>query len=336
MNQDIKDRIIELRNQGNGYRQIGSQIGLTREKVRDFLRTKTAQEKLNPNIKLITTQRIKIKLITCKFCGKQYQLKDSEMLSTVYCSIDCKLKQKEKVKSEFIPKVRTSICKNCGKEFENKTSAVYCSDECRHIEKTCVCCGKKFITQMHNQKKYCSKECKKSNIMKSHEDYCREILNIHHGNLLPITLYNGSGNDITMHCLLCGKQTTRIADKFTNRKQGCSHCGRRVSSAEDEIAEYLKDKGIEYISQYRFIGTDIQDYRYDFAIIEEDKVKLLIEYDGIQHTKPVDIFGGQEEYLSRKTRDKAKSRYAKVNRIPLIRINHHQRNIIKEVLSGII
>lgn len=332
MNQETKDKVIELRNQGMGCRSIAKACLVSRDNVRDFLRTKYAQ---NLTKHIIAPKAKILKTTVCKNCGKEYHRSDSEINSMLYCSLNCKREQKNQ-RAQAHRRTKMRVCKSCGQYFYAPNNSVYCSDQCRKKISICECCGKAFETEVYNNKKYCSKECRKSNVMKSHKDYCIEILNIHHGNLLPITLYNGSDNDITMHCLLCGKQTIRPAAKFTERKLGCQNCGRRVSTAEDEISNYLRSNGIDYISQYRFMGTEIQDYRYDFAIMQDDEVKLLIEYDGVQHTKPIDVFGGEDEYKSRRARDEAKTQFAIDHNIHLIRINHNQRNYIENILDNVL
>ena len=48
----------------------------------------------------------------------------------------------------------------------------------------------------------------------------------------------------------------------------------------------------------------------------------LVEYNGIQHYKPVDIFGGNEQFLIQQEQDRRKREYAKENNINLIEISY--------------
>ncbi len=74
--------------------------------------------------------------------------------------------------------------------------------------------------------------------------------------------------------------------------------------------------------------------RFDFYLPEYD---ILIEYDGIQHVKPFDIWGGEEGLKLRQYRDKLKTQYAIQKDIPLIRINHTIRlGKIGEFLNNIL
>lgn len=49
---------------------------------------------------------------------------------------------------------------------------------------------------------------------------------------------------------------------------------------------------------------------------------MCIEYDGIQHIKPVSVFGGEDGFKSIKIRDEIKNLFCCVNKIKLIRIPH--------------
>ena len=48
----------------------------------------------------------------------------------------------------------------------------------------------------------------------------------------------------------------------------------------------------------------------------------LIEFDGEQHYKPVDYFGGQEQFERQKDRDKKKDEYCLNHNIKLQRISY--------------
>ena len=52
------------------------------------------------------------------------------------------------------------------------------------------------------------------------------------------------------------------------------------------------DNNINYIDEYRFI--ELPKSSYDFAIIENNKVIRLIEFDGEQHYKDIPSWGGLE------------------------------------------
>lgn len=87
-------------------------------------------------------------------------------------------------------------------------------------------------------------------------------------------------------------------------RQGCPRCIE--SKGEAMIAFVLDSLGIRYLREFKFLPFQ---YRYDFYIPEKN---ILIEYNGIQHYKPVDVFGGIESFVSTQQRDIAKVNLAKV------------------------
>ena len=72
--------------------------------------------------------------------------------------------------------------------------------------------------------------------------------------------------------------------------------------------------------------------RFDFAIVENGKIKRLIEFDGEQHFKDIPSWGGLE---LQQQRDKVKNEYALSHNIPLVRIPYWERdNITMEMILG--
>ena len=79
---------------------------------------------------------------------------------------------------------------------------------------------------------------------------------------------------------------------------------------------------------------------FDFAIFDaDDRVKLIIEFDGIQHYKPIDIWGGEERFFRQQIIDDYKNRYCDENNIKMVRIkytelNNINHNYIKNIVYG--
>lgn len=67
--------------------------------------------------------------------------------------------------------------------------------------------------------------------------------------------------------------------------------------------------------------------RFDFYLIDYN---VLIEYDGRQHFKSIEHWGGEEEFKKRKINDSIKEEYCKNNRIPLLRISYHD-NVLEKL-----
>lgn len=120
---------------------------------------------------------------------------------------------------------------------------------------------------------------------------------------------------------------------------GISHhktisCGlAKISSGELKIKNILDNNNIVYQQQYRIKDFNISS-AFDFAIFNQQKQLLkLIEYDGQQHFKPVQFWGGQETLKIQQDRDQKKNEYCQAHGIKLLRIPYTQfDNISLEML----
>lgn len=111
---------------------------------------------------------------------------------------------------------------------------------------------------------------------------------------------------------------------------GCSKCVE--SNGERIIRIFLENNDISYISQKKFLNCkNKKELPFNFYLPTKN---LLIEYDGIQHFKPINHFGGINGYKKRKICDEMKNLYAKNNNIQLIRISYMDNidNILTSIL----
>lgn len=99
-----------------------------------------------------------------------------------------------------------------------------------------------------------------------------------------------------------------------------------VSKGQDRIRDILYNNNIPFIQEYG-ITIDNKKYRFDFAVYGENGIKYFIEYDGEQHFKPVEQWGGEQGLKDRQASDAAKNNWAKEKGIPLIRIPYTEKNI---------
>ena len=324
-----KEKIVELRKEGLGYKKISKIIGLKRDQVRDYCR-RINEDYIPPK------KKRKLKEYKCFNCGKEY-VRTLEYFNHKYCSSAC-VKEAQFKRREDNRLRNTATCPTCGKEFHKLGGQLYCSNECKYIVKECEVCGKEFKSLRILDSKTCSRKCSSSERRKSHEEYYKEFSDIHKGWIVPITLYNGALQDLTAHCLRCGEDTTRRASVFINKRRGCSQCSPCISTGEKTVSDWLEDNNIEHIKQYKVDGLkDKALLRYDFAVLDKDnEVSILLEYDGRQHYEPVKRFGGEEEFIRQKKSDRLKEDYAKENNLKLLRISHKQKNNINEILRNVI
>lgn len=130
-------------------------------------------------------------------------------------------------------------------------------------------------------------------------------------------------------CLLCGREYD-AAGQTLDKSPGCG-CLKSVGG--NNIRQILEDNKIPYIKEYSFPNSL---YRFDFAILDNNKIIRLIEFDGEQHF-PENIketgWNTLQHYLQTNKRDKIKNNLALQNNIPLVRIPYWERyNITLDML----
>lgn len=109
----------------------------------------------------------------------------------------------------------------------------------------------------------------------------------------------------------------------------CPKCSPKRSKGEIFISNYLENKGIKFISQFRF--QEGSKLSYDFYLPEHN---LLIEYQGQQHYEPVEHFGGEEKFRIQQERDKKKRKMAQEKNIELLEISYLDYDKIQNILEG--
>ena len=97
--------------------------------------------------------------------------------------------------------------------------------------------------------------------------------------------------------IICPKHGSfwQLPNTHISSKAGCRFC--LESKGERAVESFLKKHGINYIREYRIIP---HAYRYDFYLTD---FNIYIEFNGIQHYKPIDLFGGIKELEKSKKRD---------------------------------
>lgn len=133
----------------------------------------------------------------------------------------------------------------------------------------------------------------------------------------------------------CGKEFYKRPSAFL-RGERCPICNNHPKG-ERKIIDHLELKNISYIPQYSF--ADCKNKRvllFDFAIFMNNILVALIEYDGEQHFRPVDFFGGEKGFNERKFNDQIKNNYCLSSNIPLLRIPYWDFNSIEKILNDFI
>jgi very-short-patch-repair endonuclease len=113
--------------------------------------------------------------------------------------------------------------------------------------------------------------------------------------------------------------------------QGCKLCEYK-SKGEEYIKMWLDNLGILYIRQHSFESCRYKKQLYfDFYLPNNN---MCIEFDGEQHYKPIDRFGGVDTFNLYKIRDSIKNNWCLANNINLLRIKYNDINKIKYILDS--
>lgn len=161
-----------------------------------------------------------------------------------------------------------------------------------------------------------------------------DITNQKFGKLTALYPIKSDSSTLVWHCKCeCGNECD-INGSFL-RCGLTKSCGCISSSiGEINIQTILKENSIKYKKEY--CVKEIGNLRFDFAIIKNDVVVRLIEFDGIQHySDRSGVWNRKDSFKRRQERDNRKNKWAFENNIPLVRIPYWERdNITIEMITG--
>jgi len=164
---------------------------------------------------------------------------------------------------------------------------------------------------------------------KNNEEYIKDCSKIHNNKYIyDKTVYKNNKSKVIITCLKHGDFVQESLSHL--RGHGCPKCNN--SKGEILIDIFLKNKNIKYEVQKTFEDLKrIQNLYFDFYLTEHN---VCIEYDGIQHFKPIKKFGGINRFLIVKEIDKIKNDWCFKNNIQLIRFSYkNNENYIYKILE---
>lgn len=157
------------------------------------------------------------------------------------------------------------------------------------------------------------------NILKTTIHFITDAKKIH-GNIYDYSLIEYK-NAHTKVKIICEKHGIFEQKPYSHLQNiGCPRCNS--SKGEIEIIKRLENLKINFETQKKFNDCKYkQNLSFDFYLPEYN---ICIEYDGEQHYKSVEHWGGDTSFNIRLKRDQIKNDYCLNNNIILYRINHKQ------------
>lgn len=256
------------------------------------------------NIYWDTTPSIVLQGAGCKICKKEKFYKIRSKSHQQYIKEVTKINPNIEVVEKYSG-ARIPIKHYCKKHniFWNTTPG--------NVLKGCGCteCGKEKIGDKNS---------------KNHEQYVEELKRMN-SDIIVIGTYINANTPILHKCLIDGHEWN-VAPYSILHGTGCPRCCE--SSGERKIRQWLEKHNIKYIYQKVFKDCrDIKPLPFDFYLPNNF---ICIEYDGGQHTKPIEHFGGAKVFERTIKHDKMKDEYCKNNGISLLRIPYF-KNVEEEL-----
>ena len=290
------------------------------------LRRKTNEQFLHemsvnhPTLQVLSeykNNRTKVDL-KCNVCGYKFSAKASSLYMKHGCPKCAGMARK--TTEEFIEEMRS---KNDNiivlGEYKNSKTP---------IEVSCRKCGHVWSAIPNSLLK--GNSCPKcaGTMRKTQEQFVLEMKK-KHPTIKVIGTYTNNKTKLLCLCKNCGKYFRNVPHTMLNGGNGCPNCTK--SRGENKIKNWLNEHEFDYQCQKTFDDCkDIHVLPFDFYL---PKYNTIIEYDGIQHFKSKEFFGGERSFRILQKHDKIKNDYCSQNAIRLIRIPYTDYDNIDEILN---
>jgi predicted nucleic acid-binding Zn-ribbon protein len=168
----------------------------------------------------------------------------------------------------------------------------------------------------------------------NHDEFVDRINEIHDGEIEVLDKYINLNTKIKFRHKTCGHVWEATPCSVMSHANGCPRCSS--SRGEKLVRRILQNHNITFQEQYRF--SDCRNKRslpFDFAVFKNGNLLFLIEYQGLQHYKPIPRFGGEAAFRTRQLNDNIKRTYCNVNNIPLLHIPYWltESEVYKSILD---
>jgi len=133
---------------------------------------------------------------------------------------------------------------------------------------------------------------------------------------------------------ICKKDTEHrwiatIRDR-TVKNSSCPFCAIKLNVSETKMFEIIKEIFPKEEVLYRYKPKWLQRMELDVFV---PRLRLAFEYQGVQHFKPIDLFGGEKTYIEQVKRDKIKNKICNSKNIVLIYV-YYDETLSKNLIRG--
>ena len=167
----------------------------------------------------------------------------------------------------------------------------------------------------------------KTNTTKNGGRRPEDLANKTFGNLIALEITDQRKNGSAVWKCQCNCGNIIYVTAASLKNKGTQSCGCIHSFGEQRITALLQAQNINFIKEYN-VKIGEANRRYDFAIIENNNVSRLIEFDGLQHFQNGTGYL-KDSYEEIHIRDMEKNQWAKEHNIPLVRIPYTLRDCVE-------
>ena len=274
--------------------------------------------------------KTKIEVLNKK-CGHKYKISPDNLLRGKGCP-ECRQNKLKEQRTHKSKDIQSKVNKTLGDEYDyiggyknSKGNITIKHKKCGNTYQICYGTLRQGGGYCECEKRAISlKKLDEISLTKTDDriscktDFQRFIDKNCHDEYVVIGEYIKSIEPILVKHKLCNGTFWVTPHNFKNGVR-CKKCNEY--RGERRVKEFLLSKGVFFEEQVRF-----DDCRYkkplpfDFYL---PTMNTLIEFDGEQHDRPVDRWGGVEAFKIQKKRDEIKNNYCKSKSITLIRIKYY-------------
>lgn len=261
-------------------------------------------------------------------------LKRGKQKGCKYCGLESRIKTITYKKEDFIKNTPHKEFDYSNIEFVNMSSEIKNIRCVKHNIFFNIKNGEIF-NELKIPCPVCLKENGHTGTAKSNEEYISQLKEKDLDKLFDLSKINyiNARTKIILICRKCGKEFKHEPRGFLyGVSKACPNCNYYIG--EETIKSILTENNINFTQQYKF--KDCKDEKilsFDFYLPDNN---IVIEYQGVQHYRPLKHWGGEERFKKQLERDKIKRDYCKSNKIKEIEIKYDENIFTKLKENGII